>query len=142
MKVRTFNQYHLTDLGNDKKVEGVLNRVGVLTPINYLTDTLNPATQQPLYDIEKISLAEDNSFMIYKNRMYPLEYIDTVYFGNPLGLTSPIEENKVKLAGRDVTKQIIYRTEFKDFVITFVYEFEIKKFRFDNIRFQNRTFRM
>ena len=102
---------------------------------------LNHTTEKPEYGIEKISLAEDNSFMVYKNNIYPLEYINLVQFGDPLGLKSRINENKVNLVGRDIAKHIIYRTEFRDFIIIFSYESKTNSYQFNSIKFQNKVYK-
>jgi hypothetical protein len=107
----------------------------------FYESNLNPTTERPEYGIEKISLSEDNSFMIYKNNIYPLEYINTVQFGDPKGLKSIINQNKIKLVGRDIAKHIIYRTEFRDFIIIFSYESETNSYRFNSIKFQNKVYR-
>jgi len=107
----------------------------------FYESSINPSSDKPEYGIDKISLSEDNSFMIYKNTIYPLEYINLVQFGDPIGLQSKINENKIRLVGRDVTKHIIYRTEFRDFVIIFLYDFTTKKYKFDSVKFQNKVYR-
>jgi hypothetical protein len=107
----------------------------------FYESTLNATSQKPEYGIDKISLSEDNSFMIYKNNIYPLEFINEVKFGDPKGSKSIINENKIRLVGRDIAKHIIYRTEFRDFIIVFVYESTTNVYRFDSIRFQNKVYR-
>ena len=52
-----------------------------------------------------------------------------------------INENKTKLVGRDIAKHIIYRTEFKDFVIILSYNPCDNSYRFNSIKFQNKVFR-
>jgi hypothetical protein len=110
--------------------------------LNAATQKIEYVTEYGIeYTIEKISLSEDNSFMIYKNNYYPLEYINTVQFGDPKGLGSIVNENKIKLAGRDITKHIIYRTEFRDFIIIFSYDSKMNTYKFDSIKFQNKVYR-
>jgi hypothetical protein len=107
----------------------------------FYESNLNATTQKPEYGIEKIFLSEDNSFMIYKNNLYPLEYINSVQFGDPRGLKSIINENKTRLLGRDIARHIIYRTEFKDFVIILSYNPCDNSYKFNSIKFQNKVFR-
>lgn len=107
----------------------------------FYESNLNATTQKPEYGIEKIFLSEDNTFMIYKNNYYPLEFINSVQFGDPRGMKSIINENKTILAGRDVARHIIYRTEFKDFVIILSYDCNNNTYKFNSIRFQNKVFR-
>ena len=107
----------------------------------FYESNLNPVTEKPEYGIEKIFLSEDNSFMIYKNNIYPLEYISTVQFGDPRGLKSIVNENKTKIVGRDIAKHIIYRTEFKDFIIILSYDPCDNSYNFNSIKFQNKVYR-
>jgi hypothetical protein len=107
----------------------------------FYESNLNATTQKSEYGIEKIFLSEDNSFMIYKNIVYPLEYISTVQFGDPIGLKSIINENKTILVGRDIARHIIYRTEFKDFIIILSYDLCNNLYKFNSIKFQNKVFR-
>jgi hypothetical protein len=107
----------------------------------FYESTLNPSSQKPEYGIEKIFLSEDNSFMIYKNNLYPLEFINIVQFGDPRGLKSVVNENKTILVGRDIAKHIIYRTEFKDFIIVLSYDSSDNSYKFNSIKFQNKVYR-
>ena len=107
----------------------------------FYESNLNATTQKAEYGIEKIFLAEDNSFMIYKNNHYPLEFINKIQFGDPRGLKSIINENKTILVGRDIARHIIYRTEFKDFIIILSYDPCDNSYKFNSIKFQNKVFR-
>ena len=107
----------------------------------FYESTLNATSQKPEYGIDKISLSDDNSFMIYKNNIYPLEFINEVKFGDPKGVRSVTNENNIIIAGRDIAKHIIYRTEFRDFVIVFAFDFTSNIYKFDSIRFQNKVYR-
>jgi len=107
----------------------------------FYESNLNATIQKPEYGIEKIFLSEDNSFMIYKNIYYPLEFINQIQFGDPRGLKSIINENKTILVGRDIARHIIYRTEFKDFIIILSYDPCDNSYKFNSIKFQNKVFR-
>jgi hypothetical protein len=107
----------------------------------FYESSINATTSKPEYGIDKIFLSEDNSFMIYKNIVYPLEFINLIQFGNPEGLKSVSNENKPKLVGRDIAKHIIYRTEFKDFIIILSYDYKMNSYKFDSIKFQNKVYR-
>ena len=107
----------------------------------FYESNLNAVTQKSECGVDKIFLSEDNSFIIYKNNNYPLEYINTVQFGDPKGLRSTVNENKIKLVGRDIAKHIIYRTEFRDFIIIFSYDSEMNTYKLNSIKFQNKVYR-
>lgn len=113
----------------------------------FYESSLNPSTNKLEFGIEKISLSEDNSFMIYKNNIYPLEYINIVQFGDPSGFgkSARLSQNSpynVRLVGRDIAKHVIYRTEFRDFIIILLYEFTTNSYKFNSIKFQNKVYSM
>mgnify|MGYP003334961335 CR=1 FL=1 len=90
------------------------------------------------YDRTKqILLAEDCSYMIHNNVRFPLTFVRTVKFGDPT-----VESSKayMKLAQRDVSMYIMYRTENRDFTIVKIHDGT--DYKFDHIKFHNLEFRV
>jgi hypothetical protein len=83
------------------------------------------------YGIRKMKIASDSSYCIYDNVKRPLEFISYVKFGNP--------GEKVSLAGRNMSRYFIYRTEMNDLLV--IYKLKNNNFVFDHIEFMNIEFR-
>ena len=93
----------------------------------------------PLIDYDRtkqLLLAEDCSYMIHNNTRFPLTFVRAVKFGDPT-----VESSKayMKLAQRDVSMYIIYRTENRDFTIVKLHDG--KDYKFNHIKFHNLEFR-
>ena len=82
------------------------------------------------YGVRTLKLALDGSYCIYEKTKRPLEFISFVKFGIP--------EKSVNLAGRDITRRFIYRTEMND--LTVIYKYINGNFVFDHVEFMNIEF--
>ena len=99
--------------------------------------------RQSIYDIntscvsygpKNILLASDMSYVKYDKQELPIKYIQEINFGNLL--------THFNVAGRDISKHIIYRAEFDDLVLVKFYNKFTKTFEFDHIDFFNIEFRL
>lgn len=91
-------------------------------------------TGNNVYGPKNLFLAKDLSYVRYDKQKLPLTYIQEIKFGNPL--------THFNVAGRDISKHIIYRAEFDDLVIVQFYDKTTNKFVFDHIDFFNIEFRL
>jgi len=85
---------------------------------------------------DNLYISEDKSFIIHENATFPLNYIKTVYFGDPKA-----ESTKAyfRLAQRDVSVRVIYRVKERD--LTMIYYHDGKQYVFSHITFSNREYR-
>jgi hypothetical protein len=81
-------------------------------------------------------VSEDKSFIIYEKNRFPLNYIKTVYIGDPYAEST---KAPIRLAQRDVSMRIIYRIKERD--LTFIYYHDGINYKFSHITFSNREFR-
>jgi hypothetical protein len=91
----------------------------------------NSTSDKMYYGIRKIKISSDSSYCIYDGVKRPLEFISYVKFGIP--------GEKVSLAGRNMTRYFIYRTEMNDLLV--IYKLKNDNFIFDHVEFMNIEFR-
>lgn len=96
---------------------------------NYRTNVLEN-TGDNLY------LSEDKSFIIHENSRFPLNYIKTVYFGDPRAEST---KAYMRLAQRDVSVRVIYRVKERD--LSMIYYHNGQQYVFSHIAFSNREYR-
>jgi len=88
------------------------------------------------YLLDELLISEDKTFIIHNKTRFPLTYIKTIKFGDPLAMSTKAD---IILAQRDVSIFIVYRTEGRD--LTIVSLFDGQKYKFDHIKFSNREYR-
>ena len=81
-------------------------------------------------------ISEDKSFIIYEKTRFPLNYIKTVYIGDP---NAESTKAPMRLAQRDVSMRIIYRVKERD--LNIIYYHDGNNYKFSHITFSNREFR-
>jgi hypothetical protein len=86
----------------------------------------------------KLYLDRNSNFILFENSRLPLEYINTLFIGEPNVFN--VVSDDIPVVGRDVTKIIKYRVEGRDLNIIFYYQ--DGKYKFNHIKFSNRTYKL
>jgi hypothetical protein len=86
----------------------------------------------------KLYLDRNSNFILFEKSKLPLEYINTLFIGEP-NVFNDVSDD-IPVVGRDVTKIIKYRVEGRDLNIIFYYE--DGKYKFNHIKFSNRIYKL